>query len=189
MNPQLHETLLLINQHFTAAKINWAIGGSLLLKAYGLVEISNDIDLIVAVEDIEKADSILSFQAIKKETQPNKSIFETSAFYQYERLGINIDVMGDFAIRHAEGVFVFPFNQDTPTNPLSCQADLFPYNFLEDWYVLYQLLKRDQKVQLLEHHFKKQGLEQPCLLQSYLTTNLPVSIKDRIKMILEFSNS
>ena len=51
--------LHLIAQKFNQEKITWALGGSNVLKKYGMVETVNDIDILVMEKDIHKARLIL----------------------------------------------------------------------------------------------------------------------------------
>ena len=52
----LKRIALLLNQE----GIVWELGGSLMLKQKGLVEVANDIDLLIAESDVERAHELLS---------------------------------------------------------------------------------------------------------------------------------
>lgn len=56
-----------IGKKFNKEGILWAVGASIVLNYYNLIENPNDIDTLVSLKDIEKADNILKEIGIKKE--------------------------------------------------------------------------------------------------------------------------
>ena len=189
MNSKLLGTLTQIKHQFEPANIDWAIGGSLLLKAHQLVEKVNDVDLIIARKDIKQADQILSELGQKLPTKPAQKPFRSKAFHQYQVHDIGVDLMADFTIEHEEGLFIYPFPDQSNLEHRLIDGTSYPCCPLEDWYVLYQLLNREATVKIIEMHFKRQGPFNPCQLQSFLTKPLPQSIKHNIQNLLEFTNT
>ena len=60
MQAQQEVDLCKVAQQLSSANILWALGGSMLLCKNGIVDHSDDIDLILAPEDAPRADAILS---------------------------------------------------------------------------------------------------------------------------------
>lgn len=55
----MFNTLSYIGKKLNDEGIVWGVGASILLNHYGLVDKPNDIDILVDLNDIEKADKIL----------------------------------------------------------------------------------------------------------------------------------
>ncbi|MBU1141214.1 MAG: hypothetical protein KKG64_01700 [Firmicutes bacterium] len=174
-------TLHLIAQQLNKEKIIWALGGSNVLKKYGIIDQVNDIDILVMQNDIEKADQILSSLGNKISTPPS-SLYLTSYFYQYEIRQIKVDLMCDFKIKYNNQVYTYIFDQSSITDvDHIANIDIF-YTSLEDWYVLYRLMKRndEDKVKTLEKHFMLHGVKHRELILRTLE-QVPNDLKFKIK--------
>ncbi|MCF7930584.1 MAG: hypothetical protein K9L02_03630 [Acholeplasmataceae bacterium] len=177
-------TLLLIAQKLNSEGIMWALGGSSVLKKHELVETVNDIDILVSKKDIEKANQILSNIGTKIEVQPNPN-YLTTYFYSYIIMKFKVDLMCDFKIKYENQVYSYLFDESSITSSDDIAKEHIYYTSLEDWYVLYRLMGReDEKVKNLEKHFELHGIKNPKLLSRTLE-NVPKDLKLKIKYQLK----
>lgn len=87
---------------------------------------------------------------------------------------IDLDLMSGLQVRHDEGVFVYPFDEQ------SIDSAGLPFMALVDWYVIYQLIPgREQKVTMIEDVFTKQEVDRERLEQ-LRRLNLPQDVSNRI---------
>ena len=180
----MQDTLLEIAKRFNQKDIFWAVGGSLMLQHYHLLNNPKDIDIIVSIDDIDKANDILVSLA-KRKVQTNKKEYATQYFYEYETPLVNIDLMAGFAIIHSQGQYVYPFDEHSITT-FSCEAINIHYYSLEDWYILYQLMpNREEKVVLICDYFKHHTIKAPLLLTRSLDQKLPQSVQENVLYLLQ----
>lgn len=180
----MFKTLTYIGERFNNSNIGWAVGASMMLNQFGLVNDSNDIDVFVDIKDINRADEILQGIGEKKETGES-SLYSTKFFYEYLINEIDIDVMAGFSVGHNRGVYDFIFDSESISKIETINEVDIPFTSLEDWYVIYQLIpNREFKVKLIEEHLTLNGIENPHLLERALRGNLPLEIRSRVKKML-----
>ena len=169
----LQEVLAYIVKALQQEQIRFGIGGSLLLAHHGLPVTPRDIDLVVALEDAERAVQVLSEMGTVVE-QDETSLYATQVFQEFIIEGIDVDLMSGLQIRHDEGIFVYPFAEQTIN-----ETEL-PFMSLVDWYVIYQLIPgREQKVAMIEHYLAEQEADRERLKQ-LRRLNLPQVVRNRI---------
>jgi len=174
----LQEALDYIVKALQQEQIRFGIGGSLLLAHHGLPVTPRDIDLVFALEDVERAIQVLSEMGTVVE-QLETSLYATQVFQEFIIKGIDIDLMSGLQIRHDEGIFVYPFAEQT------INETGLPFMELVDWYVIYQLIPgREQKVAMIEHCLADQEVDRERLEQ-LRRLNLPQTVKKRINQWLE----
>jgi len=169
----LQEVLAYIVKALQQEQIYFGIGGSLLLAHHGLPVTPLDIDLVVALEDVERAIQLLSEMGTVVE-HDEMSLYATQVFQEFIIHDIDLDLMSGLRIRHDEGIFVYPFAEQTinETGP--------PFMSLVDWYVIYQLIPgREQKVVMIEHCLADQEVDRERLEQ-LRRLNLPQDVSNRI---------
>ncbi|MCQ4090200.1 hypothetical protein [Exiguobacterium sp. LL15] len=154
-------------------RIQFGIGGSLLLAQHGLQVVPRDIDLVVALADAERAVLLLFEMGIVLE-QDETSLYATEVFQEFMIEGIDLDLMSGLQVHHDEGVFVYPFDEQ------SIDSAKLPFMALVDWYVIYQLIPgREQKVAMIEQYLTKQEVDHERLEQLRRLV-LPKAIRNRI---------
>lgn len=178
----LLKTLSLIGKELNANKITWAVGASLMLNHYGLVDSPGDIDILVTTTDIDKALEILKGMGHLHDYEKNAS-YATTYFYELTINGVDIDLMSDMKIVHSQGTYTYDFNQDAIVNQMIINQVSIPLTSLEDWYVLYQLIGRQAKVQMIEDYLKSNGVEHPHRLKAVLSDALPTSIIEKTRSL------
>ncbi|MGI1805524.1 nucleotidyltransferase domain-containing protein [Exiguobacterium sp. TDN 0502] len=108
----LEEALAYIVKAFQQEQIRFGIGGSLLLAHHGLPVTPRDIDVVVTLEDAERAIRLLAEMGTVVE-QDETSLYATQVFQEFIIKGIDVDLMSGLQIRHDEGIFVYPFAEQT----------------------------------------------------------------------------
>ena len=183
MRLPLERVLVTICERFDYNNIVWGLGGSLMLMQHGITQTANDIDLLVALPDAERAHELLADIA-PGERGSTKPPYHTAAFYKHERDGVSIDLMGGYRIEHENGIYEQPLDASAIRDYATVGGASIPLTPLEDWYVSYQLIRRADKVAMLEAHFRQHGVRHPDLLRRALDQPLPDSVRERIRMLL-----
>jgi len=179
-----------ITREFAQAQIHWGIGGSKLLNFYGITETVNDLDLLIAFEDVKIALQILDGMGKRIEI-PNKSEYYTESFNRYMIDGIEIDVMANFKIEHETGVYDFQFDKETKVETILIDEVKIPLTILEEWYIAYLLMKdRDSKVEMIEAYLLKHKQIDLGLLMNRMHQGIPIEVLLRInRLVIEVRES
>lgn len=165
-------------------KVTWALGGSLLLKYYGIVNHANDIDVLVAFADADRSHQLLSAIAAGQRGE-SKPPFCTKHFFKYKLGEVETDVLGGFRIRHEQGIYELQFDAASLSGYRTIGGIQVPLSAPEDWYVLYQLMPgRAEKADLIEAFLLNNGIRRPELLKQALEQNLPEKVRQRIQKIM-----
>lgn len=181
----MFNTLSYIAEKLNEEGVVWGVGASILLHHYGLIDKPNDIDILVDLKDIEKADAILKSIGEKKKWEKTAS-YSTKYFYEYVVNGFDVDVMSGLKINHSKGIFEYTFDNNSISKLKCINAVAIPLTSLEDWYVIYQLIpNREAKVRLIENYLLLNGISNPTLLEKSLGGCLPKHIRTKIQEILE----
>lgn len=150
----------------------------------GLGTKPNDIDIIVDEKDVARAKEIMGKIGIAIEMPP-KEPYRTKYFYRYNVNGTEIDMFSGFRIKHSKGVYEYDFDE-SKIKKISIGNVKIPLTFIEDWYLLYQLIpNREPKVQMIEKHFREKGIVRKEIINSFLDKDIPNDIKDRIEGLLK----
>lgn len=182
---KLFDTLSYIGEKLNEQRVIWGIGASILLNHYGLIDKPNDIDILVGLKDIEKADTILKSMGQKK-TQDNTDTYSTKYFYEYVINGFDVDVMAGLSINHSNGVFKYIFDHSSISGVKKVNGVDIPLASLEDWYVIYQLIpNREKKVEMIEGYLLSNGIKKPTLLEQALIGELPKEVRHKIEKMLK----
>ncbi|WP_027631763.1 hypothetical protein [Clostridium hydrogeniformans] len=180
----LFKTLKLIGEKLNEENIIWALGASMMLNHYNLVENPNDIDIIVDLKDAEKADSILRSLGDKIE-RPRIKEYSTKYFYEYMVHGIDIDLMSGFIINYDKVSYEYKFNKSSIRDFKVIDNCKIPLTSLEDWYILYSLMdNREKKVAIVENGLLRYGIKNKDIFEKALTSSIPLEIKNNIIKLL-----
>ena len=180
----MDDIVLTIAKALNTSNILWGIGGSYLLKAYGIVEEVHDLDILVAEKDIDKAIQVLDTIA-NRTSIPMKKEYKTKHFYVYSYAGLSIDVMSGFRITHPSGIYEFILDEQAIVERRKMNGIMLPYTSLEDWLISYKLMKgRGSKVAVIENYLNTQGIAHKKLLERNLEQTLPAALRAYIENIL-----
>lgn len=181
----IFETLSIIGERFNKEGILWAVGASVMLNQYGLVDRPNDIDLLVDINDIKRADYILKELGTKKNRERVEE-YSTEYFYEYVINSSDVDVMAGLTINFSGGSYRYIFDIDSVSRVVDINGVDIPLSSLEDWYVLYQVIpNREKKVVMIENYLGNNGIERIDLLKRALTRELPIEVRKRIEKLIE----
>jgi len=174
----MFQTLSAIGTKLNENNIIWGVGASILMYQHGLLSNPHDINLIVDINDIEKADKILKRMGERK-TYYKDTNYSTKYFYEYVINNIDVDVMAGLAINHNSGIFEYNFDCNSVSEFIEINDVSIPFTSLEDWYVIYQLIPgRESKVKMIEDYLLQSRLHNPDLLKRLLQENLPTKALD-----------
>lgn len=123
-------------------------GGSTLLKHHGIVQETNDLDVFVEPDQFEKLDKVLSRVGEKKDTEPHP-LYMTTYFGEYTFDGTDMDVMASFRMKCTDGIYTHPYIEPNG-----------PWMHLEEWIVLYTVIGRAEKVEMLAAYFQTHELDE-----------------------------
>ena len=164
----MFNTLSYIGKKLNEERIVWAVGASILLNHYGLIDKPNDIDILVDLKDIEKADKVLK-NIGEKIVWEKTETYSTKHFYEYVVNGFDVDVMAGLSINYDNGTFKYIFDQSSISEITIINGVNIPLTSLEDWYVIYQLIpNREVKVSVIENYLSSNGIKKPALLERAL---------------------
>lgn len=181
----IFESLRLIGERFNREGIQWAVGASVMLNQYGLVDKPNDIDLLVDIKDINRVDCILKELGTKKNCERVEE-YSTEYFYEYVINGSDVDVMSGLTINFSGGSYRYIFDKSSISRIVDINGVDIPLSSLEDWFVLYQVIpNREKKVVMIENYLKNNGITRIDLLKRALTRELPIEVRERTEKIIE----
>lgn len=184
MNKQIIEWFKSLNQR----QIRYGLGGSWMLKEYGLPTEPKDIDLFIHSDDINKCLDLIEPYQIHQVNVPD-SPFKTTFFATLQIESMSIDIMGGFAYLHDQGLYKAIFDDHSIVSEVIVDDVHIPLMSLEEWYVLYIVMGRQKKCELIEHHWFINGINHPRLLQRQLTCSLDHHSRSRLISYLDKNNT
>lgn len=182
----MFNTLSYIGKKLNEEKIVWGVGASILLNHYGLIDKPNDIDILVDLKDIEKANRVLKSIGEKIGWEKTET-YSTKYFYEYVVNGFDVDVMAGLSINYENGTFKYIFDQSSISEIKIINGVNIPLTSLEDWYIIYQLIpNREVKVSMVENYLLSNGIKKPNLLERALSGPLPKEVRENIQRLLKY---
>ncbi|MCT4508470.1 MAG: hypothetical protein N4A48_06865 [Tepidibacter sp.] len=163
----------------------WAIGGSVVLNHYGLVEKPNDIDILIDANHADKIKKFMDTIGTYIEL-PSKEPYKTKEFFGYRVEDTMVEFLGNFKIDLGEDkIYEFILDDDSIKDYMIIDNIKVNLTTLEDWYVAYSVMKDPKKrIPLLREYLKKSGIKYKSLLERNLNQNLPDCVKLDIENIL-----
>jgi RimJ/RimL family protein N-acetyltransferase len=139
--------LLAFASELGQAKIRFSLGGSGLLYFLGMPVTPHDIDIVIHEDDHDLLLPILSnYQIIQK--KPNE-MYKTKYFYHLNVLGIDVDIMVNFAIETEHGLYQLPFDVEYL---IPHQQILLPLGSLADWTEAYHHMNRAHTLEIIKNY-------------------------------------
>ena len=187
------EALRTLCKAFGRAHIRWALNCSANLFLRGFVDDFDDIDVLLYIDDAEKACSSLE-QAGGKLVDTVQKPYFTSGFYQEAYIGkVHLDLVGDFTVATFGTEYMYPvsekeidfvsLDQDIQVPLCPVEANLILYGMMEGWQA-----KRRFKRQLCFDYLLSQGIEYPEVLERALKDySLPFFLKEVVLALLKKS--
>lgn len=165
----------------------WAIGGSVMLYSYGLVEAPRDIDILIDARDSEKVKIFMDTIGTRG-VLPSKEPYRTKEFFGYVVDGIDIEFLGDFKIALSNSeIYEFILDEEAIVKGLIDNEIAVNFTTLEDWYVAYTVMNDPKKrIPLLNEYFRNNGISHENLFNRNLSQSLTKDIKSKIKEIMMY---
>lgn len=149
------ELLKKIARRFNCSGITWVLGASMLLYFKGIVSEFNDIDLMVAVEDIAAARNILGSLGRLLPGKANEG-YATKYFLEYDIDGVEVDIMAGFAIISGGEVHDCSLEAGQIIEYACLDGERIPLQGVERWRGYYSLMGREAKVRLIDAYLGKE---------------------------------
>ena len=176
----MDRTLCRVAGALNGSGVLWGVGGSRLLREYGLIELPNDIDILVNLANAEAAAAVLGAMGEALPCGQNPT-YATRFFRRYIVDGIGVDLMAGFAIRHADGQYDYVFDGASVPVRREVEGIQVPFAALEDWFVAYQLIPgKEAKADRIGEYLSQRGVARPRLLERALQGCLPDAARERI---------
>lgn len=183
MNKQIKEWFSLLNQR----QIRYALGGSWMLKEYGLPTEPKDIDLFIHMSDLNKCLDLIEPYQLEKANNPD-SLFKSEYFTTLQFESMSIDIIGGFAYLHDQGLYKAYFDDMSIVSEFIIDDSSIPLMSLEEWYVLYSIMGRQKQCELIERHWKLNGMNQPYLLKRQLSCSLNHQTRIKTEKMIKVSS-
>lgn len=184
MEEQIKAVMIKVSTALNDADVLWGLGASQMLYQHGLVEKTNDIDVVVAETDIEQALAALDQVALRIRI-PETTAYATKHFHVFDCMGVSMDVMSGFVILHDEGIYRFPFDEQSITDMVLIEDVTVPLTSPEDWWVAYALMKgRDAKAEILYNYLMDNGVRHKALLERAQMQVLPDGLQKKLSRLL-----
>lgn len=127
----------LLNRH----KIQWAYGGSSLLYYLGIPVTPRDLDVVVALADVEQAKAaLLSDGAEFIEEKVGDDTFLTQVFYTFKWHDIEVDFMAVPGIGKDGEQFFIPFDKEGPWRNITIDNTVIGLCSPVDWLKYYSMM-------------------------------------------------
>ena len=158
------ELLKKISRRFNESQIEWALGASLMLFLKGIVSEFHDIDLMISVQDVERAKAILLEMGdlCPPNPEPNP-MYQTKVFMEFIIDSIDVDVMAGFAIVKEGKLFDCSLHADQIVEKMALGTEIVPLQSLLLWSKYYRLMERPEKAEMIEKAIEKQRYRSPLL--------------------------
>lgn len=166
-------------------RVTWGIGGSFLLMLNGLYPNPQDLDLWVKPSDMPLVRELFSdYQELSTNIPLPKELHYKILYHNVE-----IDFIACFIIRPNQNRYVY---QIMPENiRMNKIGDVeVPCTMLEEWFVIYRLLKKDDKAKIIQDYFRKKSInfDEDAIIKAIQNSGVslpPRILKDVHKLIKE----
>ena len=147
------EVLLKVAKAFNEAEITWNLGGSMMLFFRAITQAYNDIDIMISEKDVKRVKEIMSDIATTR-IKTTDEMYKTKSFLEYEVDGINVDVIAGLTIVSEKTEHYFPLKDKNLLDIIDINGTLIYLEGLSVWLNYYRLMKRTDKVEMIEHYLK-----------------------------------
>jgi len=180
-----NKVLSKIAKEFNKAKIRYAVGFSFVLKYYGIVNKSQDIDIVINAKDYDKAIEIMNNLGTKVEQLKKDNGFRSN-LVEYKVDDVDIDLMSDIKITFGRGTYAYIFDNKSIGEKVLIDDVEVPLVAIEDLYVIYQLMDgKQEKVEMIEDYFRNNKVRHKALLKRTLSQELPLRVINRSYILFE----
>ena len=157
-------TLIRLSRVLDDNHIIWGVGGSYLLQLHGLYSNPNDLDIWVQPSDMPRIKELFShFEKIDTSIQLPQEYHFKMMYYDTE-----VDFVSCFIVVPNKNRFEYYISSSNIKTIRLDDGVEVPCTYLEDWYIVYKLLNRDEKAKIIERVFteKKEELSVDTINES-----------------------
>lgn len=171
-----------LSKQLNGHNITWGIGGSCLLMLYNLYSEPNDLDLWVQPSDMGKVRALFA----EYEEIPTDIPLPKELHYKMLYHNVEVDFVACFIIKPNQ--HQYRFNICPENIRMITVGDVqVPCTYLEDWFIIYQLLHKNDKANIIQDYFSKHQIEfnEMAIERAiqYRDVSLPGRIKDDIRVL------
>lgn len=143
-------TLCKLVQILDNYNITCGVGGSYLLQLYDLYDEPEDVDFWISPSDVPKVKKIFNeYEEITEKLQLPQEYHFKIIFND-----IKVDFVACFIVKPNKNEYRYNISPDNVTRLCLEDGNQLPCTSLEDWYIVYKLLKRDDKADIIEEYIK-----------------------------------
>jgi hypothetical protein len=146
VRPAVEQALASVARRLHAARIPFALGGSGLLEAHGLIEGVRDLDLMLPPGTLTALCEAVEdgwWQGVDREPHP---VYASDYRARLAVVGVEVDALGGMALRVDDRVCPLPFATDGET---SAAGETIPLAPLAQWWLVYRAA-RPERAALVE---------------------------------------
>ncbi|MPN33347.1 hypothetical protein SDC9_180833 [bioreactor metagenome] len=140
----------------------------------------HDLDIVVCPGDVAKAAQLLECYRCLGRDKANPN-YRSAFFAEYRYMDLDVDVMSGMKIRYNDLWYELMVDESYPfvrKNGLSLMK-------LEDWYVLYYLMGRSDKVSLLQDHLISSDSLDRSRIVYLINQHWPIDLHRQLNFILQ----
>jgi hypothetical protein len=141
----------LVAKEFNKQNITWAIGGSYLLKRYGINDGFNELDIMVSTDSSIVANEIMNTIAEKLEVVNNEN-YQTDSYECYQIDDLTVHIISNLKCNFNES-FSYKFDKEDINSIDISNNEKIYFSHLLDWYVIYQEINNEETSNLIEKHY------------------------------------
>ena len=135
--------------------ILWCVGASVMLYLRGIVDDFNDIDILIEEKDATQVKHV--FESLgKQQFQIKSAQYQTTHFYEFLIDNVDIDIIAGYQIVRDSNIYYIPLKKEHITDYIEMNQTKVPIGSLTDWLKYYELMKRTDKVDIIEKYLRGQ---------------------------------
>ena len=123
--------------------ILYGIGGSRMIKDIYFDVRVNDIDIFIKTSDVKRFKQL--FASYEKATFATDRQYKSFFYGKYDFNGVKVDVMADMGVYYQLDCYRYQLNDISQVQERNNRN----YMFLEDWFYIYWLIKRSDKINMI----------------------------------------
>lgn len=175
-----------VSKVLNSINCRWAIGGSVLLNQYNLIEEPNDIDILIDPDYSEKIKKEMNKIGSYIELE-SKEPFLTKEFFGYLVDNTVIEFLGGFSIDLGYNkIYSYILDEESIDKKKNIEGVIVNFASLEDWAVAYTIMNDPKnRMPILNNYFSNNGIKNTKLVERYLDKDLPEKTKQKIKEIIK----
>jgi len=140
---------------FNAAGLCWSLGASCFLYLKKIAPTFHDLDFMMALADVRKAEAILAKRGLKQPERYDQTKYGTKVFVEYVVEGVDVDLMADFSIIKGGKEYPYPLFPEAIVECYDLAGIMIPFESLLVWRERYALMDRKEKVAMIDASLKR----------------------------------